>query len=71
MNDVTLELDNNITLHAAATQQRYAATANDNCGRTDTRHSYATRGICYGLLVSAPLWVVIGGSVVLACRVMS
>ncbi len=47
-----------------------AANANNECGCTDTAQAYAARGIVYGLLVSAPLWVIIGGAVILACRTM-
>jgi hypothetical protein len=60
----------------AAAQQRQvaenkiAARANNDCGCTDTCQSYVARGIFYGLMISAPLWVVIGGSVFLAYRMM-
>ncbi len=47
-----------------------AAIANAECGCTDTSQSYVARGIIYGLLISAPLWVIIGGAVFLACHIM-
>jgi hypothetical protein len=51
-------------------RQPDGASANDECGCTDTAQAYATRGVIYGLLVSAPLWLIIGGAVVLACWTM-
>jgi hypothetical protein len=53
-----------------AAEKKIAARANNDCGCTDTCNSYVARGIFYGLMISAPLWVVIGGSVFLAYRMM-
>ena len=53
----------------ATAEKKNAAAAND-CGCTDTCQAYVTRGIFYGLMISAPLWVVIGGSIYVAYRMM-
>ncbi len=65
-----------MSLSSGAAQQQTkprqpdAAPAKDECGCTDTAQAYAARGVLYGLLVSAPLWLIIGGAVVLACWTM-
>ena len=76
MSTTAFQPGGNLIFSTAAVQQklaaekRNAASANNDCGCTDTCHSYVARGIFYGLMISAPLWVVISGSIFVAYRIM-
>lgn len=47
-----------------------AALAKSDCGATDTAEAFVARGFVYGLLISAPLWLIITGAIYLACHTM-
>ncbi len=76
MTTLTFQPGRNTSFSSAAAQQKSdalkqnIATAHAECGCTDTAQSYVARGVFYGMLISAPLWVIIGGSVFLVCRLM-
>ena len=76
MTSATFQPGRPVRFASAAPQQNRvtanenAADANADCGCTDTCNCYVKRGILYGLIISAPLWVTLGGSVGLAYWVM-